>query len=519
MLCKDCFSNYGAGRGNRTLNPKRNTILSRARIPVPPFRQTPYFLRFFEALIVLYFNHEGQQALINYMADNIPPNNQANNNGSSIPKPGDVFQTGNDLAASLIRTKLDTLYKDAPDALEEEAEVSSEKHRSRHQQFMYELMTSGKDLAQIQTEWHNYYQALNDEDKLQVWEEFYSSNRNARKILDAKTANPDAKVESHPDGTIVSKHADDNSTDAQALSDHINKRTPKNFATSKTAASLRQAVRRSAQSTPKLTWKQHLQSALFGLAMGALVIFILLFGFFNEVIIAPFIQPSRNDTATPIILSSSSIAPSTTPEVIIPKINVEIPVDYNINTTSEAVIENDLEQGVIHYPTTTVPGQNGNAAFFGHSSNNILNPGKYKFAFVLLHDLVPGDVFYLTYNDKVYAYKVFSKTIVNPNDVYVLNSVAGHQATATLITCDPPGTSINRLVVVGDQISPNPNTNTAATQPVLASTSNVSQLPGNGPSLWSRYISTLWGKIATTIFGIVVIIYIWFWLRRGLKND
>ncbi len=452
------------------------------------------------------------------MANNIPPNDHDNTH-TDLPKPGSVVQTGNDLAASLIRSKLDTLYKDAPDTLQEEAEVAGETHRSRHQQFMYDLMTSGKDLAQIQTEWHNYYQNLNDDNKQQVWAEFYASNRNAKKILDTKTAQPAEKIETHPDGTVVAKHEEDPAADAQALAKHINERATKNFASSKTATALRQAVRRNATTTPKLTWKQHLQSALFGLAMGAIVIFILLFGFFNEVIIAPFIQPSRNDTATPIILSSSSVAPSPTPEVIIPKINVEIPVDYNINTTSEYVIENDLEQGVIHYPTTTVPGQDGNAAYFGHSSNNILNPGKYKFAFVLLHDLVPGDVFYLTYNDKVYAYKVFSKTIVSPNDVYVLNSVPGHQATATLITCDPPGTSINRLVVVGDQISPNPDTNTAATQPTLASANSVTQLPGNGPSLWQRYISTLWGKIVTTIFVIGTIVYIWFWLRRGFKTD
>ncbi len=450
------------------------------------------------------------------MADNISPDNT---NSTGLPKPGSVVQTGNDLAASLIRTKLDTLYKDAPDALQEEAEVSNEIHRSRHQQFMYDLMTSGKDLVQIQTEWHNYYQGLPDEAKRQVWEEFYASNRNARKILDSKNSIPGGNTETHPDGTTVSRHTGNETADAQALSKHINQRAPKNFTSSKTATSIRQAVRRNAQASRKLTWKQHLQSALFGLAMGSIVIFVLLFSFFNEVIIAPFIQPSRNDTATPIILSSSTVAPSTTPEVIIPKINVEIPVDYNINTTSEAVIENDLEQGVIHYPTTTVPGQDGNAAFFGHSSNNILNPGKYKFAFVLLHDLVPGDVFYLTYNDKIFAYKVFSKTIVSPSDVYVLNSVPGHQATATLITCDPPGTSINRLVVVGDQISPNPDTNTAATPTTLASTNNVTQLPGNGPSLWSRYISTLWGKIATVLFGIVVVGYIWFWLKRDTKKD
>ena len=134
------------------------------------------------------------------------------------------------------------------------------------------------------------------------------------------------------------------------------------------------------------------------------------------------------------------------------------------------------------------PGEDGNAAFFGHSSNNIFNPGQYKFAFVLLHTLVKGDTFYLTYQHKVYVYQVINTQIVPPSDVSVLNDTEGHPATATLITCDPPGTSINRLVVTGIQISPDPATNTAATYNSLAT---PTQLASNGPSLWSR----LWNDI------------------------
>jgi len=186
------------------------------------------------------------------------------------------------------------------------------------------------------------------------------------------------------------------------------------------------------------------------------VLVIFLFSFFNEVIIAPFIQPSRVAAATPIIVDANTVAPSANPEVIIPKINVEIPVSYSQTSTNESAIETALEDGIVHYPTTVKPGELGNAAFFGHSSNNIFNKGKYKFAFVLLHTLVPGDTFYLTANSKVYVYKVITKTIVPPTEVGVLGPVPGQTATATLITCDPPGTSANRLIVVGQQISPGP---------------------------------------------------------------
>ncbi len=217
------------------------------------------------------------------------------------------------------------------------------------------------------------------------------------------------------------------------------------------------------------------------------MLFIFLFTFFNEVFITPFIQPNSKASATPVIVDASTIQAGSTPEVIIPKINVEIPTDYSQTTTDESQIENALEKGVVHYPTTVLPGQQGNAAYFGHSSNNIFNPGKYKFAFVLLHELVPGDTFYLTNKGTVYAYKVISRTIVDPSDVGVLGPVPGQTATATLITCDPPGTSLKRLIVVGQQVSPDPSTNTAAaTNPNITTGQTPQNLPGNGPSLASR---------------------------------
>jgi LPXTG-site transpeptidase (sortase) family protein len=243
-----------------------------------------------------------------------------------------------------------------------------------------------------------------------------------------------------------------------------------------------------------------------------LVLIIFLFGFFNEVIIAPFIQPSRHAAATPLIVSNT-VSATATPEVIIPKINVEIPVDYSQTTTDESQIENALENGVVHYPTTVLPGQNGNTAFFGHSSNNIFNKGKYKFAFVLLHELGNGDTFYLTYNSKVYAYKVISKTIVEPNNVGVLGPVPGQTATATLITCDPPGTSLHRLIVVGQQISPDPAGNSEASNSTTSSTATTN-LPGNGPTLLGRVMRTTLGKAAAIIIVVAGFILTVRWVNK-----
>jgi LPXTG-site transpeptidase (sortase) family protein len=378
-------------------------------------------------------------------------------------------------AAELIRRKVAQAYPEELDSRQELAESEIVPHRSKHQAFMHQLGTSGKDLATIQTEWHEYYQKLPPKEKHEVWQEFYDSQ--------AEVASKKPAVSPQVESARKQPGA--------------RKRSPRNV------KAIQGTIRDSVTAGGKLQAKHHLQSLLFGLVMGVLVLFIFLFGFFNEVFIAPFIQPSRTAAATPIIVSSNDVAATSGPEVIIPKINVQIPVNYSETSTDENTIENDLQDGVVHYPTTALPGQNGNTAFFGHSSNNIFNKGKYKFAFVLLHTLVNGDTFYLSYNGKMYVYQVISRSIVDPSDVGVLNAVQGQTATATLITCDPPGTSLHRLVVVGKQISPDPSGNTVET--ASAATTAPTNLPSDGPTLWTRLVRTAAGKVivfaAVAVFG------------------
>jgi sortase A len=412
------------------------------------------------------------------------PKEAAKAAGFALPKKADPLMPpgadsgGSNQAADVIRDKLAKIYADEPSAKDEAAEAAALPKRSKHQEFMYRLSTSGRGLAEIQTDWHNYYINLPDHEKHEVWQEFYQNNEKLRAGQMPQVLAP-AKIPLAAPEPVVTPAT------------KRNRRTPHKPSTRRpaglrSAQEIKQTIRHHVSAGGKLTGKHHLQSLLFGVGAGLVAVLIFLFGFFNEVIIAPFIQPNRTASATPIIVDPDSAPASATPQIIIPKINVQIPVDYSQTTTNEASIEDGLENGIVHYPTTERPGQNGNAAFFGHSSNNIFNKGKYKFAFVLLHELVPGDTFYITYNSKTYVYKVISKKVVEPSDVYVLDNIPGETATATLITCDPPGTSLHRLVVVGEQISPDPAGNAATGTDVPATNTTTVELPGNGPTLWTR---------------------------------
>lgn len=400
---------------------------------------------------------------------------QSNGTGYNLPRrSGKVVQPLHDdikpeapdanPAAQIIRQKLNSLYGTEPQAKEEMSEVETVKHRSKHQQFMFDLSHSGKSLADIQTSWHKYYMDLPNDEKHEVWQEFYANH--------ARPTEHNGVLSAPKDHSQHAATAPAPKSDGRSVSD------------------IKKQLLGTVKNRKKLEKKHHIQSLLFGLSMGGVVILILLFGFFNERFIAPFITPSRSVSSTPIIIDPTNATVGPESKIIIPKINVEIPVDYDEPTIDEASIQKALETGVVHYPTTSSPGEIGNGVIFGHSANNILNHGKYKFAFVLLKRLEAGDTFYLQKDGKRYVYKVFDKKIVAPTEVSVLYpTFPDKPATFTLITCDPPGTSLNRLVVTAEQITPDPLTNVASTATRTQKAPDI--LPSNSQSLWQRLTSWL----------------------------
>lgn len=409
-------------------------------------------------------------------------NNHADSFSAAFPLPPDDRQNLQERektadanpAVDLIRKKVAAAYTAEP-GVEVEAqdlsELGSRLKPSKHQQFIVQITSSGKALSDIQVAWHEYYAGLSDLEKHQVWQEFYSTHAAASHHTGPVTAlSPGHSIEKKPVPT--------------------SKLTPSRRPAGKKANPWEDLAGNAVgkfKSASLSDARRHLRSLFFGLGVGCLVLLIVLFSFFNERFIAPFIQPSRNVSNTPIISANQAV--SSAPEVIIPKINVEIPVVYGVDTIDDNAVESALESGVVHYADTALPGQNGNLVIVGHSSNNIFNKGKYKFAFVLLSRLENGDTFYIQKDGKRYTYQVYDKQIVQPDNVSVLGPT-DKPATATLITCDPPGTSINRLVVIGEQIDPSPVANSpTTTQNTLATSAKI--VPGNSKSLWSRLIHAL----------------------------
>lgn len=186
---------------------------------------------------------------------------------------------------------------------------------------------------------------------------------------------------------------------------------------------------------------------------------------------------------------STAVGPE--PRLIIPKINVDMPVDFTVRTLSEPEIQKALEGGAVHYNlpgANALPGQFGNSVILGHSSNDVFAQGQYKFAFVLADHLTPGDTFYVHYNGTRYTYKVTGKKVIKPTELSALQ-IGNKKPMVTLVTCTPAGTAINRLLVYAEQINPDPSGAKAAEASDPSGSSEQQILPGNAPTLLER----IWG--------------------------
>ena len=222
----------------------------------------------------------------------------------------------------------------------------------------------------------------------------------------------------------------------------------------------------------------------------AAVIVVLVFAFlqYNRVLISnvmAYVTPGSIDPQNIVVDPNADLTVAPEPRLIIPKINVDVPVIYDIGNDYDSQMS-AMQKGVAHFAipgASSHPGQIGNTVISGHSSNDLLDPGDYKFIFAQLDKLAIGDTIYANYGSKRYTYTITKKEVVKPSEVNKL-VYATTKPVITLITCTPLGTSTNRLLVTGEQVSPDPSAAPAA--PADTGDANKATLPGNSPTFLER---------------------------------
>lgn len=137
--------------------------------------------------------------------------------------------------------------------------------------------------------------------------------------------------------------------------------------------------------------------------------------------------------------------------IVIPKIRANAKIIPSVNPFKEKEYQAALTRGVAHAKGTAFPGEGKNIFLFSHSSVDFYEAAKYNSIFYLLDKLQKDDEIYIFYKSGKYKYKVVDKKIVNAKDVSYLNPIRqSADEQLILMTCWPPGTTLKRLLVIGE---------------------------------------------------------------------
>ncbi len=328
-------------------------------------------------------------------------------------------------------------------AANQQAEVTNPYERT-HDETKHQVQASAWQT--YHSAWQSYYQ--------QYYERYYVSQVHAAK----KSLESDAHVKPHDESI---------STD-EAMYDLRSK--------------LRNQI--SEQAT-KVRKSRHFMPAIA--ALGVMLIFLFLQ--YNRVMFAAidaYITPGNMDSSALIIDPNAGTNVSSDPVLIVPKIAVDVPIVWDANPADQNSLNAAMDRGVAWFNVqgaSAKPGEMGNFAVSGHSSNDWLDKGDYKFIFARLEQLAVGDTVYVNYNGTRYTYTVTGTKVVKPTDVSALQ-IGTDKPRMTLITCTPLGTALNRLLVFADQVSPDPAAaaKASASKPASAAT----KMPSNSPTFVER---------------------------------
>jgi sortase A len=385
------------------------------------------------------------------------PNDGSQGGGTPNPPTPNENQSA---AANVLRSQIDALYGERPGAI-------PTRPVERPQQVMHheQLQPQADQWKEYHTAWQNYYQ--------QYYSAYYTHQQ------------AQATPQTH---TVTTPPTSDTPTTAQNFFTHQDEPEGPDEDVSKDQAlfELRQKLLGTVRTqATKIRKSRH----FIPIAASLAVVLIFLFLQYNRVLLATvnaYVSPGSIDPQNIVIDPSGGNVVSQDSRLIIPKINVDVPAIYDVSSAYDAQMS-AMEKGVAHFAipgASSHPGEIGNTVLSGHSSNDLFDPGEYKFIFAQLEKLNTSDTVYANYKGVRYTYVVTKKEVVLPTEVNKL-VYSTNKPVMTLITCTPLGTAQKRLLITAEQVSPDPAVASAA--PVDSGQGSTdASIPGYSPTLLER---------------------------------
>lgn len=218
----------------------------------------------------------------------------------------------------------------------------------------------------------------------------------------------------------------------------------------KKSAPIRKSISTEPVATPKekITLRAAIKLLIWVSVLSIICLSILNWGFVSARVSFFFHKPNAATVIEPKtepVASSEGAWPKDT--LAIPSLGISAPIIYNVEQNEDA-FQVALQNGVVHYPGSSLPGEVGNVYIFGHSSDYAWSKGDYKSVFAVLPKIEKGAEIKVTDNKGfMYTYLVTNQFVVGPKDVSVLSQDTKGKRMLTVQTSYPIGTALKRYVV------------------------------------------------------------------------
>ena len=162
-------------------------------------------------------------------------------------------------------------------------------------------------------------------------------------------------------------------------------------------------------------------------------------------------QPSETGSPLPFPKEENFVFVEKENSLEIPKIEIEAPLIFAKSSEIKEITQ-DLKSGVVVYPGSDSPGQDGSLTIIGHSAPPGWPKIRYDWVFSKLGELEVNDQILINFEKRQYRYQVTKKIFLEKGQLIPEETNQDSKQIVYLITCWPPGRDFKRLVIEAKQV-------------------------------------------------------------------
>ena len=133
-------------------------------------------------------------------------------------------------------------------------------------------------------------------------------------------------------------------------------------------------------------------------------------------------------------------------EILIPKISLQAPLVLS-KSDKEADITEALKKGVLLYPNSAFPGEEGITVMLGHTAPPNWPDINHYHIFNRLNELKKGDEILVHFRNSEYHYRVAKKFFVAKGTEVDYVPLTNSKHMLVLLSCWPPGRGNQRIII------------------------------------------------------------------------